>query len=192
VRDTVAEALRLIEPYDDLEALHRRSALDWVASGAPLFRVAKPDVPPQHLVSYFAVISEANDVLLVDHRDAGLWLPAGGHVEPGETPAETVRREYHEELGGEAVFLRDAPFFISMGSTVGRSAGHIDVSLWYLLAGDPEMPLVFDAGEFESVRWFPLEALPTGRCDPHLGRFAMKLAHVGPRPGDDGRRRFGV
>ncbi|MFE5112552.1 hypothetical protein [Streptomyces sp. NPDC056663] len=28
-------------------------------------------------------------MLLVAHRKAGLWLPAGGHVEPGEDPWRT-------------------------------------------------------------------------------------------------------
>ncbi|MEV4702232.1 NUDIX domain-containing protein [Actinoplanes sp. NPDC049316] len=39
------------------------------------------------------------DVLLVDHRNARLWLPPGGHVEPGEAPAVTAGRELAEELG---------------------------------------------------------------------------------------------
>ncbi|WP_425276650.1 NUDIX domain-containing protein [Streptomyces diastatochromogenes] len=42
-------------------------------------------------------------MLLVAHRKAGLWLPAGGHVEPGVNPWAAVVRECHEELGIEAV-----------------------------------------------------------------------------------------
>ena len=36
----------------------------------------KPDVPPKHLVSYFALVDDRRGkVLLVDHKLAGLWLP---------------------------------------------------------------------------------------------------------------------
>jgi ADP-ribose pyrophosphatase YjhB (NUDIX family) len=38
-------------------------------------------------------------MLLVDHQNAGLWLPPGGHVEIAEHPRATVARELREELG---------------------------------------------------------------------------------------------
>ncbi len=72
----------------------------WIASGVQIFRTAKPDVPPKHLVAYFALVDPApRSMLLVDHRNAGLWLPTGGHVEPDEDLAATVTREAREELG---------------------------------------------------------------------------------------------
>lgn len=39
-------------------------------------------------MSYFLVASDTQ-VLLVDHKNAQLWLPTGGHVEPGEHPRDT-------------------------------------------------------------------------------------------------------
>ncbi|HET6833936.1 MAG TPA: hypothetical protein VFH30_08700 [Acidimicrobiales bacterium] len=60
-------------------------------SGAPIWRTAKPATPPKHLVAYFVLVdSAAHSCLLVDHRLADLWLPTGGHVEPGEDLASTV------------------------------------------------------------------------------------------------------
>jgi 8-oxo-dGTP diphosphatase len=51
-------------------------------------------------VSYVAVLDLADgSSLLVDHINAGLWLPPGGHVESGEHPVETAGREAREELG---------------------------------------------------------------------------------------------
>ena len=41
-------------------------------------------------------------MLLVDHRNAKLWLPTGGHVERDEHPWRTVEREAAEEPGIEA------------------------------------------------------------------------------------------
>lgn len=103
VTDDAREELTLlldgIEPWDGTELAHLARAREWVGSGAPLYRVRKPDVPPMHLVSYFVVRDEARGrLLLVNHRKAGLWLPPGGHVEPGEDPWQTVARECREEL----------------------------------------------------------------------------------------------
>ncbi|MFE4718607.1 hypothetical protein ACFRLW_19610 [Streptomyces sp. NPDC056728] len=40
-----------------------------------------------HLLSYFVVPDNScGQLLLVAHLKAGLWLPAGGHVESGEDP----------------------------------------------------------------------------------------------------------
>lgn len=36
------------------------------------------------------------------HRKIGMWLPAGGHIEPGEDPVEATLREVREEFAVEA------------------------------------------------------------------------------------------
>ena len=137
VRDRVAAIVAAIEPLDELEREHRDSTIDWIRSGAPIFRTMKPDVPPKHLVSYFALVDkQRGKLLLVDHKLAGLWLPSGGHVEPDEDPDATVVRELSEELGLRADFICAGPLFITVTRTVGEDGGHTDVSLWYLLRGE--------------------------------------------------------
>lgn len=86
------------------------------------------------MVPCFAVV-DGDWVLLVDHINAGLWLPPGGHVEPGETPAQTVMRAVQEELGMTADFLTPQPVFLTVTDTVGLTAGHTDVSLWFVYMG---------------------------------------------------------
>ena len=94
VRDKIASIVAAIDPIDALERMHRDSTIEWIRSGAPIFRIKKPDVPSKHLVSYFALFDEqCGKLLLVDHKSAGLWLPGGGHVEPDEAPDATVVRE---------------------------------------------------------------------------------------------------
>ena len=89
----VRDAVAAIEPWDEREAHDRAATLAWIASGDELFRIRKPDVPPQHLVSYFVLVDvDAGALLMVDHRNAGLWLPTGGHVEPDEDPRGDRRR----------------------------------------------------------------------------------------------------
>jgi 8-oxo-dGTP diphosphatase len=178
MRTAIREELTAIEPLDATEREHLADALAWVDSGAELFRIEKPATPPKHLVAYFAVV-DADHILLVDHKKAQLWLPAGGHVEPGEHPRTTVLRELQEELGFTAAHDIDAPLMITCTVTVGLTAGHTDVSLWYVVRTDRTQPIQFDADEFNGIRWFPFSAVPLSRCEPHLSRFIQKLTSRG-------------
>ena len=135
MRAGIRDEVRQIDPFDDLERTTRADVLAWIDSGAELCRVQKPATPPKHLISYFVVV-DGEYVLLVDHLNAGLWLPPGGHVEPDEHPRDTVRRECMEELFLEAGDVADlCPIFVTVTETVGNAPGHTDVSLWYVIRG---------------------------------------------------------
>lgn len=174
MRDRIRSELELIEPFDELEREHLADALAWVESGVDLFRVAKPATPPKHLVCYFAVVDE-DRILLVDHRNARLWLPPGGHVEPQEHPRSTVARELKEELGFIAAHPIQAPVMVTCTTTVGLAAGPVDVSLWYVVRAGRQQAMTYDENEFVSVRWFSHAEIPFERTDPHLRRFIAKL-----------------
>jgi len=178
MRSAVLSELATITPADSAEHAHLLDAITWVKSGAQLFRTSKPATPPKHLVSYFAVIDE-DHILLVDHKNAQLWLPAGGHVEVGEHPRQTVVRELHEELG-MCVALENvgSPLMVTCTDTVGLTAGHTDVSLWYVVNAKMATPIAFDTSEFNSVQWFKFQDAPLQRGDPHLARFLAKLTAV--------------
>lgn len=163
-----------IAPHDDRENTVIADTLAWIDSGEELFRLEKPATPPKHLVSYFLLI-DGDFILLVDHIKAGLWLPSGGHVEPGEHPRDTVKREIVEELGIAAQFAVPGPQFITATTTVGSTPGHIDVSLWYLVLGDRHRSLAYDKTEFTQVRWVHRDEAPYDRCEPELGRFLDKI-----------------
>ncbi|MFE4255545.1 NUDIX domain-containing protein [Streptomyces sp. NPDC056910] len=94
-------------------------------------------------------------MLLVAQRKAGLWLPAGGHVEPGEDPWATAVRECREELGIEAVaslITGEHPLFLIITRT-RRHGVHTDVSRWYLLNADADTITAYDRSEFDTIRW---------------------------------------
>jgi ADP-ribose pyrophosphatase YjhB (NUDIX family) len=175
MRDVVLSELMAIAPADADEKAQWDDAINWVKSGAPLFRTAKPATPPKHLISYFAVVHEDN-ILLVDHKNAQRWLPAGGHVEVDEHPRATVARELYEELGIQ-ISMDDVepPLMVTCTETVGLTAGHTDVSLWYVVNADMAALITFDASEFNAVRWFKFQDVPLQRSDPHLARFLAKL-----------------
>lgn len=176
MRREIRSLIEGIEPLDLLEAHHLAQTLAWIDADAPLFRTQKPATPPQHLVSYFVVVDPTTrHLLLTDHKDAGLWLPSGGHVEPDEHPHDAAAREAQEELGITADFLFPDPLFLTVTETQGMSAGHTDVSLWYALRGDSNAVLAHDPGEFHGISWFAFEALPSTRVEPHLARFVAKL-----------------
>jgi 8-oxo-dGTP pyrophosphatase MutT (NUDIX family) len=175
MRITIRREVASIEPFDELEREHMADALDWIDSGAELCRVEKPAIPPKHLVSYFVLVDDEH-VLLVDHKNAQLWLPSGGHVEPGEHPRATVARELREELGVELEHDLGPPLMLTCSVTVGATAGHTDVSLWYVVDADRGRALHFDTEEFNSIKWFRFSEAPLWRSDPHLSRFLGKLA----------------
>ena len=167
-----------LHPFDELGRAHRATTLEWLASTHDIFRRAKPATPSPHLVCYFLLIDRAADsILLCDHRSAKLWLPTGGHVEPGEHPYETVRREVVEELGIPAVpdpVLGEKPFLATVTETTETpEKRHVDVSLWFALVGAESQAFNPDEAEFAGVRWWPrdeIRATDPRLFDPHLGR----------------------
>lgn len=166
-----------IRPFDEVESAHRADTLHWLESTDDVFRRVKPSTPDRHLVSYVVLADRADSsTLLVDHVNAGLWLPPGGHVEPDEHPGETVRREAKEELGVD-LSEQVAPSFVTVTRTVGQDHGHVDVSLWFLFDVRQDTPITPDRTEFRDVRWWTPEevrAEAADRFDPHYRRFLAK------------------
>lgn len=177
----VADIIAGIAPFDDLEQRHIAQTLEWLRSTDDIFRRAKPATPSPHLVSYVVLIDpDEHGIFLGQHRMAGLHLPMGGHVEPGEHPLTTARREAAEELGITPDFdvVGEQPLFLTRTTTVGRAAGHIDVSLWYLIRGTRTHQYPLDPTEFDGGQWWDLNPEGLPETDPHLPRFVRKLDRV--------------
>jgi 8-oxo-dGTP pyrophosphatase MutT (NUDIX family) len=179
MRTEIKQLIQAIKPHDTLEAEHISNALEWIDSGIEIFRIEKPATPPKHLVSYFVLVDLAKKkILLVDHIKAELWLPAGGHVEKDEHPNTTVEREIEEELNMPAQFIIKNPFFLTQAVTVGKTAGHTDVSLWYILKADFTKEVTYDPAEFNGYEWFDYDEIlnkDISQFDPHMHRFTKKL-----------------
>ncbi len=175
----IKETLNLISPFDRKEEEHLHFARKWINSGSGIFRTTKPATPDPHLVAYFLLLDPIQKkILLVDHKKAGLWLPSGGHIEVNEHPKETVQREVLEELNIKADFLLHEPFFLTVTKTVGQTAGHTDVSIWYLLKGSTDKSYEFDQEEFNQIRWFSPTDIPYERSDPYMQRCIEKLKNL--------------
>ena len=128
----------------------------------------------------YAVLTDPGDgsVFLVDHRLAGLWLPAGGHVEPGEEPAVTAAREAREELGIEADFsiAGRRPVFVTVTRTTRPGLRTRTSACGTCWPGSPGMPIVLDPREFAGGRWWTGPQLESADPAP------VRPGH-GPLPG---------
>lgn len=85
-------------------------------------------------------------VLLVRYR-SGAWAFPKGHVEPGETLAQTAVREVREETGVVAVPLAPLP-----ETRYTNDRGEPRVVHWYVMRAGPDVPTrledTFAAGGF--------------------------------------------
>jgi len=186
IQDRITNIVNSIKPYDQLEEEHIIDVVDWISSGADIFRIKKDAIPPKHLVSYSVVVDlERKKILLFNHKKAQLMLPSGGHIDNNEMPLIAAKRELNEELGlslNSILDPQDLPFFITVTQTVGISEKHTDVSLWYLFDGNSIVNLNEEAEsfemEFEGYHWLNFDeilSLPINKFDPQMHRFVKKL-----------------
>lgn len=180
-RSLIRDQVAAVSPWDDKEAGDQADILEWVSSGAPLFRIRRPATPARHLAVYCGILDDASrSVMLVNHVKAACWLPPGGHVDEGEDPRWTAQREAFEELGITPEFHEitgQGPFFVTVTQTRGPDS-HTDVTLWFVFQGDRGAEIRMDLREFTEVRWFGLDeqaGWPASRFDPQNHRFAAKL-----------------
>jgi len=173
LKEQIKQEIESITPLDSLERQTIIDVLAWIDSGVELCRIEKPAKPDKHLVSYFVVV-DGDYILLVDHINAEKWLPTGGHIEVGEHPKDTVAREAYEELKIQTNFIQEKAILLTSTETVGKTAGHTDISIWYAIKGDRFSPLLIDTKEFHEACWFHQESIPTN-TDPHLMRFLAKF-----------------
>lgn len=186
MRETISDLIEQVESCDKIEEEHISDALEWISSDVEIFKIKSPDVPPKHLVSFSVLVDpKEKKILLLNHRKALLLLPSGGHVNRSETPLDAAERELVEELGVEPKPLfekSDVPFFVSQITTVGLTAGHVDVDLWYLFEYDSFAPIKDKSDEFvrefDGFQWLTFDeilAKPIGNFDVNMHRFVRKL-----------------
>lgn len=149
-----------------------------IATSRDAFREVLDDPPPWsegHLTAIAWVTDRgAERLLLVRHRLHG-WSCPGGHVEPGESPAQTATRELLEETAIVATAARQP---LTLGSSLGcaRAPGarHWTIGFRFTVASDS--PLRGESGQ--PVGWFPLDRLPR----PRAADLDEVAAHLRPRP----------
>ncbi len=90
----------------------------------------------------------------------GMWGSMGGHVEFGESPMETIKREAKEELGIEIGNVK----FATCMNMIREGKHYIDISfIAELISGEPKIQ---EPGKIETIAWYPLDNLPSPLFDP--------------------------
>ncbi|MEP7105048.1 MAG: NUDIX domain-containing protein [Chloroflexota bacterium] len=146
---------------------------------AELDRLPNPfdrDADPVHLTGS-VLVTGSRGVVLHRHKRLGLWLQPGGHLDPGEEPAEAALREAREETGLECGWT---PFGRRLLHVDVHPAahGHTHLDLRYVAAaeGEPAPP----PNESQLVRWFSWEDA-VAIADPGLAG-ALRKVMTGYQP----------
>lgn len=122
--------------------------MDWRQSG-------------RHFTVAVFVVSDGR-VLLHFHRKLGMWLPPGGHIEPGELPDEAAVREVREETGIQVELVGERREDVEDPVQLHRPAGvqlerigpgHEHIDLIYFAR--PSGPTAIETGfEEDRVGWY--------------------------------------
>ncbi|HVM21042.1 MAG TPA: NUDIX domain-containing protein [Egibacteraceae bacterium] len=172
----VAALRRLVAAMAPVDERHERSIREVLAGLDTLDRPLDEHADATHVTSS-AIVMGPRGTLLHRHKRLGLWLQPGGHIEPGEAPADAAVRETLEETGIVARHPEDGPALVHVDAhDGGRGHRHLDLR-YLLLAGDedPRPP----QGESQDVQWFPIDdAIRVA----DLG-LAGALRHVGEHAG---------
>jgi 8-oxo-dGTP diphosphatase len=141
-----------------------------------------PAATPKRRIAVVGAVLERGGLILAARRapgmtQPGLWEFPGGKVEPGETPAEALRREIAEELGCT----------VDVGAHVatcehenGSGIVILDTYRCTLVAGEPR------ASEHDEIRWLApedLADLPWSPADlPTVRRLLAQVSPPGSSP----------
>jgi 8-oxo-dGTP pyrophosphatase MutT (NUDIX family) len=140
--------------------LQRVSLLRWgLRLGVKLF------APRHHVGAVGVVFNNAGQALLVEHvfRPNYNWGLPGGWIEPGEDPANTVRREIEEELGLTVEVRRLLLCELQGNEPQGSTPSSLGVVFYCRLVDEEQVSdniaPVSDAYEILSAKWVDPEAI---------------------------------
>ena len=99
-----------------------------------------------------AIVVGKRGVVLHLHKRLNIWLQPGGHIEPGETPADGALREAREETGLNVRHPDNGPILVHLDVHPGPR-GHTHLDVRYIVMADDVEPAP-GANESQNVAWF--------------------------------------
>ena len=150
LRDEVRRSVADRRPID---AVERDMIAEFLTQFDALPSPFEEEAGPTH-VTGSAIVTGRRGVVLVKHKRFGIWLQPGGHIDPGESPAEAALREAEEETGLDVWFPVGDPRLVHVDVHPGPR-GHTHLDLRYLVeAGDTDPA----PDESQDVAWFDWDA----------------------------------
>ena len=152
LRDDVRRSVAERQPID---AVERDMIAEFLERFDALENPFEEGADPTH-VTGSAIVTGRRGVVLVKHKRFQIWLQPGGHIDPGETPADAALRESEEETGLRVRFAGGAPRLVHVDVHPGPR-GHTHLDLRYLIWADDADPAP-GPDESQDVAWFDWEA----------------------------------
>jgi 8-oxo-dGTP pyrophosphatase MutT (NUDIX family) len=143
-------------------------------------------------VTASGIVAGPRGVILHKHRRLKRWMQPGGHIEPGETPAEAGLRECAEETGLAVSYPRSGPVMLHVDVHPAAN-GHVHLDVRYLMSAPDEDPAP-PPDESQEVAWFSWENAAEVADDALLGalRSARRVIDTSVHtPGTSERTRDG-
>lgn len=116
--------------------------------------LVKNDNPVDHICTFFLPIDITNKLIyLCHHIKAQDWIPPGGHIDKGELPIETVKREVFEELNYSVNLSQINMFDLSIKHIINSIHGceyHYDIWHWIPII---KQDFKYTKKEYYDARW---------------------------------------
>jgi 8-oxo-dGTP pyrophosphatase MutT (NUDIX family) len=158
--DDVLARLSALPPSTERDAF-----IGFVSSGGD--SALRREGGPEHVTaSCFAFSPDLTRTLLCFHRKGRFWVQFGGHIEPEDASiARAALREAREESGiDDLVLSSEAIVDLGRHELGGGFACSAHWDIGFVAIADPEAAITV-SHESDDVRWFPVDALPTGSAD---------------------------
>lgn len=143
--------------------------------------ITNTDNLTDHFCSFFVpVYLPTMEIFVGHHIKANEWIPPGGHIEPGELPVDTVRREFIEELQfkltDEKIELFDMDLMHIKKSITRPCKIHRD--FWFYVLMAEKLDYIYDKGEFHDAGWLPINEAMNKAFRPEIITHLTNLKNI--------------
>jgi 8-oxo-dGTP pyrophosphatase MutT (NUDIX family) len=131
-----------------------------------------------HICSFFIPVHlPSQSLYLVHHKKASDWIPPGGHIDRGELPFDTIKREFNEELSFR---LSNEPinfFNISIKHIENnpRNTCKLHYDLWFTVAMKDKHNFTYLEKEFHDAKWIDINKALGKSVFPHINDMYQKM-----------------
>lgn len=134
----------------------------------------KSDGVDDHFCVGVLVVNIKHKKMFIGHHiKSDHWMGAGGHMEKGETPLQTVIRECKEELG--LIVNKATLFDLTYFDDVNRKDCSQHYDFFYRVDLDSLTNLSADRGEFHEAGWYSFDEVLKKKLLPKYRASLLKV-----------------